>query len=35
MRKVFNPGEMNEGVGTSLNDTLQDKVEQEIKEADH
>ena len=34
-RKGFNPSEMNEGVGTSLSNTLQDKVEQEIKEADH
>ena len=34
-RKGFKLSEMNEGVGTSLNDTLQDKVEQEIKEADH
>ena len=33
-RKGFNPSEMNEGVGTSLSNTVQDKVEQEIKEID-
>ena len=34
-RKGFKLSEMIEGLGTSLSDTLQDKVEQEIKEADH
>ena len=34
-RKGFKLSEMIEGLGTSLSDTLQDNVEQEIKEADH
>ena len=33
-RKGFNSREMIEGVRTSLSNTLQDKIEQQIKEAD-